>query len=167
MRTQEQHVRNLPQRAILLQPHQLPGQHHREGQLHDLGGLDHKGQEREVQPCQVAGVARLAKGGFQQQDHAKAKQRQPQPAPLPHQLVDIHQGQQEKQDDADDRAAGLYQYKAQRVHITSGGVDHQDAEGRGDAAKRQQHQIGLPKNIPYQFPRTLHERFLRGCCRGA
>ena len=50
--------------------------------------------------------------------------------------------------DADDRAAGLHQYKAQRVHITSGGVDHQDAEGRGDAAKRQQASRG--GNCPKQ-----------------
>ena len=147
VRAQKQHVRQLFQRAVLLKPHQLPRQHHREGQLHDLGGLHHEGQEREIQPRQIAGVARLAKDQ-QQKDHAEAEQRQPQPALFPHQLADIHQRQQEKQNNADHRAAGLHQHQPQRLHIPGGRVDHQNAVGRGGAAKCQQNKICLPQNIP-------------------
>ena len=148
VRAQKQHVRQPPQRAVLLQPHQLPRQHQNKGQLHDLGGLHHHRQQREFQPRQIARVALHAEGGFQQQDQAQAKQRQPQPALLPHQLAHVHQRQQEEQNDADGRAAGLHQHLAHGVHIPGGGIDHQDTVGGGGAAKRQQNKICLPQDIP-------------------
>ncbi len=145
---QKQNIRQPPQRPVLLQPHQLPRQHQNKGQLHDLGGLHHHRQQREFQPRQIARVTGTAQRGFQQQDHAQAEQRQPQPPLLPHQLAHIHHRQQEKQNDADDRTAGLHQHLAHGVHIPCGGIDHQDAVGRGGTAKRQQNKVCLPQDIP-------------------
>ena len=167
VRAQKQHIRDLLQGAVLLQPHQLPGQYHDEGQLHHLGRLHHHRQQGKFQPCQIAGVTRPAQRCFQQEDKSDAEHRQPQPAFFPHHFSHVDHGEHKKQHHADQRAHGLHQHKAHRIHIAGSGVDHQNTVSRSGAAERQQNKICLPKDIPYEFPHTLHESFLRGGCSEA
>ena len=145
MGCQKQDGGDAAQIAVLLEPDQLLGQHQRQCQLHDLGGLHLHRQEREIQPCPVAGVVRDTQRRDQQEDKCHADEEDP--FPVFAQVAQVDLGDHQIQHHAQQQRHRLDRHQTPCVHIPGGAGHHENAEQGRRGAQRQQHQIRLAQDI--------------------
>ena len=128
-------------------------QNDNKGDLADFARLHVEGHARQMDPAALAGGTGDTEGDDQQ--HQQQIEDEQQIAALGED-VDVQQGKEEIEHDAQQQGKGLDEYIAGVAVVVCGACNDHDAEAGGEHAQKQQEQIALAEKVPDGLSQFLH-----------